>query len=58
MKAWARGNVVVEITDEQDELVGYGVCVVTIDADGNENYAMRPEVCGGRTDAHILAAKR
>lgn len=43
---------VVEITDEHDALVGYGVCT-----EGPEGFAMLPTVYPVRSEAHAAVAK-
>jgi hypothetical protein len=46
---------VVDIIDERDELVGYGVCAWT-QIDGRWTFQMHPEVYGVRSEAHAAIA--
>lgn len=50
---------VVELTDESDDLIGYGICLITPSQDGLiTSYEMLPEVWGTRSQAHGAAADR
>jgi hypothetical protein len=53
-------NRVVEIIDETDDLIGYGVCVETVTRvdvrTTQTDYSMLPEVYGTRSEAHAAAA--
>lgn len=46
---------VVELTDESDDLVGYGVCVITNGEDKRQTFRMLPEVHGVRSQARTAA---
>jgi hypothetical protein len=46
---------IVELIDEVDELIGYGVCVTVPAANERVTYTMRPEVHGTRSQAHSAA---
>jgi hypothetical protein len=50
---------VVELTDEGDELIGYGVCVETVrridERTEQTDYAALPGVHGVRSEAHAVA---
>jgi hypothetical protein len=47
---------IVELTDETDDLIGYGVCVIYTDATTKRStYLMRPDVHGTREQAHRAA---
>ena len=47
---------VVEIHDEDDDLIGYGVCRQTETSTGTK-YAMQPDVHGTRSEAHAAVAR-
>lgn len=46
---------IVELTDESDDLIGYGICVETQDSDV---YRMLPAVYGTRSEAHAANWER
>lgn len=52
---------VVELIDEDDDLVGYGVCVETTtktpEGDDKLSHEMKPEVYGVRSEAHAYIAR-
>lgn len=49
-------RMVVEITDESDELVGFGVAAITVFGDGATTYRLEPDVYGVRSEAHAAVA--
>ena len=55
------GNPRCGLTNESDDLVGYGVCLISAKPDGaashSTSYTMQPEVYGVRSEAHRAAAQ-